>query len=93
MAITSLPGFKRTVLLSKVTGNDTETYFCSAANILGKAQAQAQLVVNGDCVLLNSIIMWFAAFTLNEQKIDSWRLQCEVFQNMSVQDPSPRMLP
>ena len=45
-----------------------------------------------DCVLLNSIF-GFVAFTLNEQKIDSWRLQYEVFQSMSVQDPSPRMLP
>ena len=35
------------LLLSKVRGTDNGTYFCSAANILGKAQAQVQLVVNG----------------------------------------------
>ena len=35
------------LLLSKVTGSDTGMYFCSAANILEKAQAQVQLVANG----------------------------------------------
>ena len=40
-------GSRGQLLLSKVTGSDTGTYFCSAANILGKAQAQVQLVVNG----------------------------------------------
>ena len=40
-------GSRGHLLLSKVTGTDTGTYFCSAANISGTAQAQVQLVVNG----------------------------------------------
>ena len=40
-------GSRGQLLLSKVRGSDTGMYFCSAANILGKAQGQVQLVVNG----------------------------------------------
>jgi len=35
------------LLLKNVKASDSGTYRCSAANILGQAQAQVQLVVNG----------------------------------------------
>ena len=36
--------------LRNVTGNDSGLYECSATNILGKARAVVQLVVNGKCL-------------------------------------------
>ena len=38
--------------LWNVTGNDSGLYQCSATNILGKARAVAQLIVNGRCLNL-----------------------------------------
>ena len=38
------------LLLKNVKASDSGTYQCSAANILGQAQAQVQLVVNGKCI-------------------------------------------
>ena len=35
------------ILLKNVAGSDSGTYKCSAANILGQAQALVQLVING----------------------------------------------
>ena len=39
------------LLLRNVKASDSGTYRCSAANILGQAQAQVQLVVNGKCMI------------------------------------------
>ena len=39
------------LLLKNVKGSDSGVYRCSAENILGHAQAQAQLVVNGKAIL------------------------------------------
>ena len=38
------------LLLKNVRGNDSGTYNCSAVNILGRAQALVQLIVNGKIV-------------------------------------------
>ena len=39
-----------TLLLKNVKESDSGVYRCSAENILGQAQAQAQLVVNGEAI-------------------------------------------
>ena len=39
--------FRGKLLLENVAGSDSGTYNCSAANILGQAQALVQLIVNG----------------------------------------------
>ena len=38
------------LVLKNVKASDSGAYQCSAANILGQAQAQVQLVVNGKCI-------------------------------------------
>ena len=43
------------LLIKNVAGNDTGKYNCSAVNILGKAHALAQLVVNGKFVVTQLI--------------------------------------
>ena len=43
------------LLIKNVTGNDAGKYNCSAVNILGKAHALAQLVVNGKFVVTQLI--------------------------------------
>ena len=44
------------LLLKNVVGNDAGKYNCSAANILGKAHALVQLVVNGKFVVTRVIL-------------------------------------
>ena len=44
------------LLLKNVAGNDAGKYHCSAANILGKAHALVQLVVNGKFVVTRMIL-------------------------------------
>ena len=43
------------LLIKNVAGNDAGKYNCSAVNILGKAHALAQLVVNGKFVVTQLI--------------------------------------
>ena len=45
------------LLVKKVTGNDAGKYNCSAVNILGRAHALVQLVVNGKFVV-TWVIVW-----------------------------------
>ena len=45
------------LLLKNVAGNDAGKYNCSAVNILGKAHALVQLVVNGKFVVTR-VIVW-----------------------------------
>ena len=49
------------LLLKTVAGSDSGTYNCSAANILGQAQALVQLVVNGKlyCVVNHHYFLLF----------------------------------
>ena len=46
------------LLLKNVAGSDSGTYNCSAANILGKAQALVQLVVNGKLFFYKRLMPW-----------------------------------
>ena len=50
------------LLLRNVKANDSGTYRCSAANILGQAQAQVQLTVNGMFVYFVSFCFSFFFF-------------------------------
>ena len=54
------------LLLKNVTGSDSSTYNCSAANILGQAQALVQLVVNGKlyCVVSHHYFLLFLSCCL-----------------------------
>ena len=55
LSLSTVSGGK--LLLKKVAGNDAGKYNCSAVNILGKAHALVQLVVNGKFVVTR-VIVW-----------------------------------
>ena len=45
------------LLLKSVSGSDSSVYKCSAANILGQAQALVRLVINGEIFINDSFVL------------------------------------